>query len=601
MGGDESVAQRDALKAQNNVAYGEAMGRKKMAEKKEFKARPLCAVCAQSVAVVAAVFALAVGVLLISDHVRLMHMDPLNDPHLLELREQLADSTGDNEALVEQVRTFDFYARRAFFSNQEQRQMGGWLLLGGAVISFLAWQLSKHWNPKLPRVGNAESPDHWELNGLFRQLMAGVGVVLVAVSLFFAFAVQSDLAVVLQKTEGQAETPAPPVEQASPPAQAIDLSQGWPAFRGPGNVGVASGNDVPTEWDVESGEGVLWTAEIPVHGFNSPIIWGNRVFMSGGDEEGLEVFCFDADSGDLVWSKPVTPAAELPEVSEDVGLAAPTMTTDGVRVFVIFASGDLAAFDLDGNPVWQKNLGVPDNPYGMGSSLISDGTRLFVQYDHSEGQRVMALDSATGEQLWETARVHISWATPSLIQTEFGAKLILNDEEFVTAYDPVSGEQLWQVACLGGEVAPSPAFNGKDLLFVANEYAQASALKLTDGEPEMLWQYDDLLPEIASPVASEELVFIPTTAGDIACLDAQTGEVYWEQEFDEGFNASPVLAGNLMVAIDFGGVVTIFEAGKTYHEVARIEMGTEVYATPAILNGRIYIRTDSDLYCIGTK
>lgn len=582
-----------------------------MPEKTEFKKKPIPGLIAQCVAVVAAAFTLAVCVLLIADHVRLTQMDPLNDPHLLQLRGQLAASTGDNEALVEQVRTFDLYARRAFFSNQEQRRTGGWLLLGGALVCFLALQLSRLWNPKLPRVGKPDLPDHWELNSLFRQLMAGAGILLVAVSLFLAFTVQSDLAVML----GQTGVSAPPVEQTLLSAQpdkpdtvpqaaglpAVDLSTGWTSLRGLGNIGVASVAHAPTAWDVESGDGILWKAEVPVRGYNSPIVWDGRVFLSGGDEEGLEVFCFDADSGDLLWQQTVESDAEFPEVSDDTGYAAPTMATDGRRIYAIFATGDLAAFDFDGSLRWQKNLGVPDNPYGMGSSLLSDGERLFVQYDHSEDQKVMAFDGATGERVWETARTHISWSSPSLIETGGGRQLVLNDEEYVTAYDPVSGAQLWQVACLGGEVAPSPAFNGRDILFVGNEYAQASAIRLTGGGPQVLWQYDDYLPEIASPVASENLVFIPTTAGDMVCLDLLTGEVCWEQEYDEGFNSSPILVGSLVYAIDLGGVVHIVDAAKEYREVAAIEMGEPVYATPAFVGDRIYIRTDYDLYCIGDK
>jgi outer membrane protein assembly factor BamB len=276
------------------------------------------------------------------------------------------------------------------------------------------------------------------------------------------------------------------------------------------------------------------------------------------------------------------------------------MATDGTRVFAIFATGDLAAFDLGGNPVWQKNMGVPKNPYGMGSSLISDGSRLFVQYDHEENQQVMALDCATGELVWKMPRTHISWASPALIETEEGLQLILNDEENVTAYDPTSGKQLWQIRCLGGEVAPSPAFNGKEIVFVGNEYAQATALKLTGGTPEILWQYGDYLPEIASPLAAKERFFIPTTAGDIVCLDAETGAVKWEQEFDDGFNSSPILVGNRIYAIDLGGVVHIFDAeADTYHEIASIEMGELIHATPAFAKGRIYIRGDEYLYCIG--
>lgn len=572
-----------------------------MTKKIEFKQKPVAGLMAQCVALVAAVFLLAVCVLLIADFVKIQQMDPLNDPHLLALRNQLANSTGDNEALVEQIRTFDLYARRAFFSSQQQRHMGGWLLLGGAVVCFLALKLSSLWNPKLPTLGKPDTPDHWELNSLFRQLMAGTGIALVAFSLFLAFGVQSDLAVVLRQTRASA----PPVEQTDPvvvmpEASLFDqFAVNWPSLRGPGDIGVAGSSEAPESWDVESGEGVLWKVEVPRYGYNSPIVWGNRIFLSGADEEGLEVFCFNADSGELVWRKTVETTAEFPEVSEDTGYAAPTMATDGRRVYVIFATGDLAAFDLAGNPVWQKTLGVPDNPYGMGSSLLSDGERLFVQYDHNENQKVMAFDGATGEPAWETARTHISWSSPALIEVAGSLQLILNDEENVTAYDPVSGEQLWQVACLGGEVAPSPAFNGKDILFVGNEYAQASAIKLTGGTAELLWQYDDYLPEIASPVASEQFAFIPTSVGDLVCLDLQTGEECWAQEFDDGFSSSPVRVGDRLYIADVEGVIHIIAAAREFEELGRVEMGEPVYATPAFANGRIYIRTDWNLYCIG--
>lgn len=568
-----------------------------MTEKPEFKQRPVLRLATQCAALAAGLFALILCVLLIADFVRIQQMDPLNDPHLLQLREALANSPGD-EVLVEQIRTFDLYARRAFFSSQERRRMGGWLLLGGAIACFMFLKLSNHWNPRLPTIGKPEKTDLFELNVLFRQLLAGAGILLVAVALVFAFVVQSDLEQILSAVEEQVPQQEP---QHSRPGFSLVMKTNWPAFRGPGGYGAASITNAPVHWDVATGEGVLWKTEIPVHGFNSPIVWNGRIFMSGADEEGLEVFCFDADTGKQLWTKTVEPSVEFPDVSEDTGYAAPTMTTDGQRVFAIFATGDLVAFDFDGNPVWQKNPGAPKNPYGMGSSLITDGERLFVQYDHEDVQKVIALDCATGNPVWQTARNHISWSSPALIETAVGLQLILNDEANVTAYDPASGKQIWQVECLGGEVAPSPAFNGKDILFVANEYAQASALKLTGSSPEILWQYDDLLPEIASPLATENLFFIATSAGDIVCLDAATGEVKWEQEFDDGFNSSPVLVGNRVYAIDLGGGVHIFEAAEEYKEVGTVAMGEPVYATPAFVSGRIYIRGDEDLYCIGEE
>lgn len=566
----------------------------------EFKQRPFLGLIAQSVAVVAALFSLILCILLIADFARIQKMDPLNDPQLLQLREQLAGSVEGDEAVVAEIRTFDLYARRAYFSNAGQRRTGGLLLLGGMITCFVALKLFRLWKPALPVVGKTEKIDHWELNSLFRQLMAGTGIFLAVVSLFLAFVVQSDLDVVLTQDVPQASS-LPAEEDIPKGGLPVEFAGNWPSLRGPGGIGVAHVADAPVRWDVESGDGVLWKAEVFVHGFNSPIVWGKRLFLTGADDEGQEVFCFDADTGRELWAKTVETSVALPETSEDTGYAAPTMATDGQRVFAIFASGELAAFDFDGNAVWQKNLGVPKNPYGMGSSLISDGTRLFIQYDHNDSQKVMALNGATGEVVWQMPRKHISWSTPALIETATGLQLILNDEEHVTAYDPVSGKQLWTVACLGGEVAPSPAFNGKDVVFVANEYAQASALKLTGGTPEILWQYDEYLPEISSPLATEKFCFITTTAGDAVCLDISTGEVKWEQEFDEGFNSSPVLAGGQVYAIDIGGVVHVFEAAGEYKETATIEMGEPIYATPAFANGCIYIRGDINLYCIGEK
>jgi outer membrane protein assembly factor BamB len=193
----------------------------------------------------------------------------------------------------------------------------------------------------------------------------------------------------------------------------------------------------------------------------------------------------------------------------------------------------------------------------------------------------------------------MSWSSPALIETAAGLQLILNDEQNVTAYDPATGKQIWMVKCLGGEVAPSPAYNGKGIIFVANEYAQASALKLTGGTPEILWQYDEYLPEISSPVAAENLFFITTSAGDVVCLDAATGKAKWKQEFDKGFSSSPVLVGDRVYAIDVAGVVHIFGAAPEYKEIGTIALGEPVHATPAFMDGRIYIRGDENLYCVG--
>jgi outer membrane protein assembly factor BamB len=271
----------------------------------DFRQRPMLGVMARTVALVAGLLVLVLALLLISDHVRLLQMDPLNDPVLLELREMLADAPESDEAVVEQIRTYDLYARRAFFSNQAQRRSGGLLLLGGAIVCFVALKLSVLWSPRLPAVGKPDIPDHWTMNALFRQLMAGTGVFLVVISLFLAFVVQSDLAIVMSQSVPPAV--ADPVPEGAAALQTVispeAFAANWPNLRGPGGYGVAPSTEAPIHWDVRSGKGVLWSVPMDVPGFNSPVVWGKRVFMTGANDDGQQVFCFDRPT----WTYPRSP------------------------------------------------------------------------------------------------------------------------------------------------------------------------------------------------------------------------------------------------------------------------------------------------------
>ena len=372
----------------------------------------------------------------------------------------------------------------------------------------------------------------------------------------------------------------------------------WPSLRGPGSTGIAWPANTSTHWDPATGEGIKWSVDLPLPGFNSPIVWGNQIFLTGAVQEKLVVFCFDAISGKMNWNKTIKTLSSFPRVNADAGYCAPTMTTDGQRVYAIFATGDLVAFDFKGILIWQKNLGLPDNPYGMGSSLISDGHLLFIQYDHFKSKKLLALDGLNGEIVWQAQRTHVSWSSPALIETGNQLQLILNDEKNVTAYDPVSGRQLWQVECLDGEVAPSPAFNGDDIVLVANEYARATAIKLTKGKAGILWQYDGLLPEISSPLAANGFFFFATKMGEIVCLDEKTGNEHWVHEFDAEFRSSPVQAGDRIYIADTKGVMHIFMAASKYIELGTVDMGEPVFSTPAFVDGHIYIRTENKLYCI---
>ena len=277
------------------------------------------------------------------------------------------------------------------------------------------------------------------------------------------------------------------------------------------------------------------------------------------------------------------------------------MVAHGGAVYAMFANGDLGAIDFNGNVRWSRNLGVPVNHYGHSSSLIAWENKVFVQFDDDEQPRLLALDMMTGDEIWSAERETISWASPTIARTEFGPHLLVNSAESVDAYDPETGTLLWSEEFLNGEVAPSPAYaNG--YVFAAQEYALACAVKLggtADAiETEIAWEYDFYLPEVCSPVSDGTYVYYGTTPGDFVCLSLETGEEVWVEELGSTFNASPVLVGDRMYVVDMDGVVYVMKTGGEFELLAKIEMGEEVSATPAFLDGRIYLRTAQHLYCI---
>jgi outer membrane protein assembly factor BamB len=383
------------------------------------------------------------------------------------------------------------------------------------------------------------------------------------------------------------------------------VKKNWPSFRGPGAYGVARFTTAPVEWDVESGKNIKWKTELPLPSPNSPVVWDKRVFLSGATAEKREIYCFDADSGQLLWTYaleklPGTPDTP-PKVSEETSFAAPTMAVQGDRACAIFANGDVACVDFNGKLLWGKNLGVPDNHYGHASSLIAFQNLLLVQLDQKTNGRLVALDLSDGHEAYTVNRGIISWSSPVCVETPAGFQLVLNSSKDVTSYEPLTGKQLWQLKCLSGEVAPSPAY-GAGMFFVANDYATATAIKFAEGktppEPEKAWQYEDALPDTSSPVGTDKHFYISTARGEIVCLDAATGKQAWLQEGEEGFNASPIVVGDRIYLVDKKGVVTIFKDGDTFEKLGSPTLGEETFATPAFLDGRIYARTATKLICI---
>ncbi|RQW03795.1 dehydrogenase, partial [candidate division KSB1 bacterium] len=373
------------------------------------------------------------------------------------------------------------------------------------------------------------------------------------------------------------------------------------SFRGPLGHGISDDKNTPLKWNVETGENILWKVKVPLKGYSSPVIWGDKLFVTGANNDQRWVYCYNKQNGEMLWQQQAnnidgSPAA-APKTTDDTGLAAPSVVTNGQQVVAIFGTGDIIAFDMNGTRLWAKNLGVPDNHYGHSSSLLNWKEKVFVQYDTNRGGRLLALNIETGESIWDVTRTNkISWSSPILAEVDGKMQVITTSTPSVAGHDAESGKELWKIDCLSGEVGPSAGF-GNGLVFAANEYATLAAIDPSKGE--IVWQDNYYLPEVASPVVADGMVFIATTYGVFAAFDAHTGNMYWEAEFNEGFYSSPIVAGDKIYAADMSGEVHIIKVDREYELIGSNAMGEKMTTTPAFNDGRMYVRANDVLFCIG--
>ncbi|MCK5802106.1 MAG: PQQ-like beta-propeller repeat protein [Lentisphaeria bacterium] len=544
--------------------------------------------CACAVAIV---HVLASAVFLLANHRYSRHVNPLENAALEQLKKAVSLHPKDEE-LREAFRILDRDVRHEFHRSRTLAQRGGWVLGGGLLVLALAGGglAVAGIRPARPEPLSPQAQDE---NAAIR---AGLLSGLAALGVF---------SVILLLPSGSDEPAVTEPIDSAESAPAFDAFAGqWPSFRGCGGVGVATATELPLRWNGKTGAGIAWKITPPLAGFSSPVIWDDRIYLTGADNSTREMFCFNLEDGALLWRHPATGVAgspaELPEVTEDTGFAAATPTTDGAHVFAIFATGDVLCTDRDGKRLWARNLGVPDNPYGHASSLMLHHGRLLVQYDHFGRSRFLALDAADGETVWECEReVSASWASPVLAKTESRYEVYLNAEPFVTAYDADSGQLLWQVECMSGEVGPSPGY-GNGMAYFTTDYAVLAAVH-TGADPKagaIAWQVEDDLPDVSSPVVAGGLVFIAASSGILTCHDAKTGERKWQQEYENGFYSSPVVGGDRLYLADMNGLIHVIRVAATFSELASNPLGEPMVATPAMLKGRILLRGARHLYCV---
>ena len=571
---------------------------------------------------VAGVFSVLVGLTMIFGRLSIRAEDPLKSPRLAEYKEKLRLNPAD-EQIKQRIRQLDLQLRQRYFRQLSRMESGVYLLLGGVAVFILAVKQGARGKKQLPmpqpRPDSPEQSARLAARARWSVAASGaaIGGLLFILTLGLSAALPKRTAEV-EKALGAGDatgTGEPhPTDQASSSdaASPEELMQNWPCFRGPGGGGVSPLTNAPAAWDVKTGAGIAWKVPAPASGFGSPIVWGDRVFLSGGDARKREVICLDGKTGQTVWRQTVANVpgapAQTPEVPESTGYAAATMATDGRRVYVFFANADCAAFTLEGQPVWSKSLGALKNPYGHATSVTTWRDRLIVQLDQGESEdnqsKLYALDGRTGQIVWQRPRkVGASWATPIVIEAAGKPQVITLAVPCVIAYAAADGTELWRVEGLNGEITPSPVFAG-GLLFVASPSEKLMAIR-PDGQGDVtkthvVWTNEDDVPDVTSPLSTGELVFEITTGGMLTCLDAKDGKKQWDHDYDMEFHASPSVAGDRLYLFSQKGTALVVEAARQFKELFRTEMGDGFHASPAFAPDRIFLRGVTNVWCLGT-
>ena len=579
----------------------------------------------RNIAIVTGVFILTVSAMLGMSYYQMRQVSPL-ETGVIETLKELNETAGDNESLQQQIRELDLLSRKAYFVKEGQLKTGIYLLLGMALALVTSLNLYYRETKNLPEK-DFDPIDDWMTKSNARRYLswAAAGVAVVGVGLL-AFQhldllkpsgekpvdevqnVESETAMAenIQPQEVPVDSLAADSVTTEEAADTAEVEEEMPelkiaskAFRGNNSGGSSSARGIATSWNLKSKKNILWQSSIPKHGYNSPVITGRSVFITGADEQARELYCFDVWTGELKWTVkaddiPGSPSA-MPKVNADTGLAASTVATNGEQVCAIFATGDVICSDMEGKRLWAKNIGLPDNHYGYASSLLMYGNTLIIQYQNNSNAQILALNAKNGNTIWsKSANDKIAWSSPIIATLGGKSALVVMGNPAISAYNISNGDELWRVECMSGEVGSSPAAAG-GVVFGASEYAKCVAIDGATGET--LWEASDYLPECSSLAATKDLVFCATSYGMVCAYDAKTGEVKKEHDLTTPFYSSPVVVDGKVYLFSNSGKAYIFSA-SSFDLITSFETGEKTFATPAFTDGMMVVRTDESLYCV---
>ena len=419
----------------------------------------------------------------------------------------------------------------------------------------------------------------------------------------------------------------------------------WPSFRGPAASGVADGQDPPATWDATTGRNVLWKTPVPGMGHSSPIVWGDRIFLTtaiSDDPDSVfrygtdgrqdrrsdrsrhvwQVYAIDRLSGEVAWVREPIIGAPSVQRHPKNSYASATPATDGEHVVVMVATGGLSCYDFDGELLWDVELGPLDAgasydgayQWGAASSPIIWEGIVIVQADQQEGSFIAAFDVDTGEEIWRTPRDLISsFSTPAIHIGADRVELVTNGAGTMHGYDPRSGEELWRMSGSSLNTTPTP-ISDSGLIFVTSGYrtrpifairpGATGDISLPDGQSSnehVAWSSPRDGPYIASPLAYRGYLYVVSANGVLTVFDAMTGERAYKRRIGDtggAYSASPVAADGRIYLTSEDGDIFVLRSGPDYELLAMNRMDEVCLATPAISEGQMFIRTTGHLYAL---
>jgi outer membrane protein assembly factor BamB len=423
----------------------------------------------------------------------------------------------------------------------------------------------------------------------------------------------------------------------------------WPSFRGPNASGVADGQNLPDNWSPAKNENILWLTPIPGLAHSSPVVWGDRIFVATaisskpnatfkpglyGDGDASDdtskqkwtLYAIDKHTGKIAWERVAFEGEPRNKRHIKSTYASASPATDGRIVVAWFGSQGVHAFDVDGTPLWQVDLGrvnmgaydIPAYEWGPASSPVIWNDLVFIQCDTQADSFILALDAKTGKTVWKTDRDELpSWGTPSVLDTKDGPQLVTNASKFVRAYDPKTGKELWRVGGSSKITAPTPILAG-DLLVVASGRAperpifavrpqargDATLAKDTTSNAAVAWSKTGRGPYMPTPLAYNGILYVLANNGVLDTYDVATGQDIYRQRLPNvgsGFSASPVAADGKIYLSNEDGEMLVIAAGREFKLIATNSMGELLMATPALSDGVMYVKTVGGVFAVGRR